>query len=126
MYTGEFLYARWMEDFVTKYLFKTWSLKGEEKDKLIEDIFKTHYPALIEQLDATLLDCNRFIFGNRLSMYDFYIAGFFVNVVQNEQHPLAAHFKKSWDETPNKIKDYVREFKKEMKGYLDSRTECMF
>ena len=81
MYTGEFIYARWMEDFVAKYLFETWKVKGEEKEKLVADIFSKHYPAFLEALDSTLLDGNRFLFGQRLSMYDFYIAGFFVNVV---------------------------------------------
>ena len=37
MYTGEFIFARWMEDFVVKYIFKLWELKGDDKKKMEDE-----------------------------------------------------------------------------------------
>ena len=90
-------------------------------------MFKVQYPLYLKALDGVLSTNHKFLLSDSLSMYDFYIAGHFVNVVLNPKHALAEHWQKSWDnDVSDRIKQYVGDFKAEMQEYLDTREQCLF
>ena len=90
-------------------------------------MFKVHYPAYLKALENSLSQNNKFLLSDNISMYDFYIAGHFTNVILNPNYPLAQHCQKAWEtDVSERIKEYVGNFKTEMHDYLEKREKCPF
>ena len=119
MYTGEHIYARFLEDFSMKYLFKARSMPDTDPNKkeFVAELFKTHYPAFLQSFESVLkgADC-KFILGQRLTMYDFYLGGFFFNHVKNPLNPFAQQWAES--KAPPKVEKYIKDFEEQMHEYL--------
>ena len=56
-----------------------------------------------------------------MTTHDFTIAGMYVNLILNPNAKDAEFWAKIWDQTPERVKKYVNDFKDEMKDYLTAR-----
>ena len=97
--------------------------EGDTKTKALKDLYETHFPAYMESLSSKCLGETKFICGENLTIYDFYVGGLFVNNVHNPQGRLHAGLLKVYNEkAPERLKKYISDFQQEMKPYLDKRT----
>ena len=69
------------------------------------------------------MDGTKFICGDMICQYDFQVAGFFVNVVYNENTNLKGIKECFEANAPEKVKAYVAAYKAEMQTYLDERDK---
>ena len=60
-----------------------------------------------------------------MTWYDFVIAGFFVNVAENPKNKGVAAWEKAMPEIPDRVKQYIADFKIEMADYLANRPDSM-
>ena len=123
---AEYKCTRLMEDVYTDRLFPAFKKVIESKyDPECMKNFCECYCKAVECMDKCL-DANcKFLCGNKLVVYDFIIAGFWMNVVCNPCCKCKDEMCKLYDEkTPPKVKKYIECFKEEMKDYLAKRPEC--
>ena len=71
-----------------------------------------------------LLGNSKFLCGDEITIYDLVIAGFYVNWVLNPNNGSRGgqYWSKSWSQAPARLKQYIDDFKTEMKEYLDKRA----
>ena len=69
---------------------------------------------------------SKFIIGDKITLYDVNVAGFFVNIVLNPQNPGKDLWAKAWESTPENIKTYVANFQEAFKEYLANRRPGSF
>ena len=120
-YKGEMMVEHFWGDFFNGKWFKAFFNKTEQREQLLADIFETHFPEYLRQLDMSL-GGSKYLVGDSLTIYDMHIAGHFYNLFLN---PNAVH-KEQWAaayaKASDKVKAYIEAFGAEMKGYLDSRV----
>lgn len=76
---------------------------------------------------AKCMGDDKFICGDSLTVADFVCGGFYVNLVLNEEN----RYKELWAEgfnsaAPDRLKQYIKDFKDEMADYLESRPKHSF
>ena len=69
------------------------------------------------------LDVGKYVVGDQLTIYDFQVAGFFTNVVLNPHSRDYELWQESFKDASPQIREYVADFQKDMKDYLDDREE---
>ena len=63
----------------------------------------------------------KFICGDEPTVADFAIGGHYVNVVENENNPHKALWQEGMAQAPDRLKQYIADFKEEMAEYLANR-----
>ncbi len=64
----------------------------------------------------------KFLCGDEVTIYDMSVAGLFTNLVLNPNSKDPELWKKSWENTPLRIRKYAEDFKEVFKEYLDHRN----
>ena len=82
-YKGAKAREYWTSDFVGKYLMKAFFAPDAEKPALLKAIYEDSFPAAMKLLTEKCLGDSKFLGGDSLTIHDFGVAGFFVNVVLN-------------------------------------------
>ena len=70
-----------------------------------------------------LSDDKKFLAGDHVTIYDFQVAGFIVNLFRNPNAKDAALWATYWETVPDRLKKYEADFVAEMKDYLDARPK---
>ena len=92
VYWGESVLTYYEQDFVTKHLYPLFFAADEEaKAKNLESFLSTQLPKFLE-LFGKRLTKGKFIWGDKLSWYDFVVAGFWVNIAENPLNPVKDQF----------------------------------
>ena len=93
VYWGEFVLAYYEQDFVTKHLDPLFFAADEEaKAKNLESFLSTFELRKFLFLFGNKLTKGKFICGDKLSWYDFVVAGFWVNIAENPLNPVKDQF----------------------------------
>ena len=122
-YRAESMYGHFGEDFLARGMFKVWYMPdGEEKNKALDELFDKQVPEFFTRADSWVAG-KKYLLGDKLTFYDFAIAGFFHNMVLNERNPLAARWAAAWEKAPENLKKYVATFGDEFKDYLANRPK---
>ena len=66
-------------------------------------------PEVFAKLDS-VLPASKFLTGDSLSIYDIAVAGFFTNIVLNQNSPIYAAFAPLWENAGARLKQYVSDF----------------
>jgi len=66
---------------------------------------------------------SKFLMGDKITLIDFTIGGFFVNVVLNPNSPLKQGWSAVWAQAPPKLQQYIANFQTEMGPYLEKRPQ---
>jgi len=74
-----------------------------------------------EKLHKRLED-SKFIGGEKISIYDFGIAGIILNVVTNPNAQDAEYWKMIWFKAPPSVKKYINDVSEVLKSYLEARN----
>lgn len=120
VYKGESLSHFIVDDYFVKEYAK--AAFSPDADELVKDAILVKLPAVLETLAKNLPD-SKFLTGEELSIYDFTVGGWFMNLILNPNAKYKAHFDVVWASAPEKVKTYVNNFAAEMKPYLDSRVQ---
>ena len=85
VYKQEHFLALYNDDFVKKYLLPPFYAAEADKPPLIEKLMKEGIPFFFESLRKKLAEHQTyFLCGDKLTLADFVIGGFFTNIVKNE------------------------------------------
>ena len=95
----------------------------------MKTLFEVHMPKYLQKLEATLdQEPNfKFICGDKVTIYDMAVAGYFHNVVLNPKADHAA----GWAECiakhcSERITRYLQNFREEFNDYLKNRPESIY
>ena len=122
-YRGQNLYQAVVIDIFNKSIIAMVYCKPEEKEAKMQiasvDYVKAcgHIARVLSQRE------DKFICGNKLTLHDFTVGGFFLNLVINPNNKEPEFWAKQWETTPDRVKKYVADLQEEMKDYLEARKE---
>ena len=119
IFKSEHLQTMFFDDYFAKKLMPAFFGPAEARPAIVEAWFGQHFDALMGHLDRKLE--HKFLIGDKLHSIDFAIAGFFCNVVQNPNNPMAAQWTAGYEKAPEKLKQYVADFRVEMGDYMEKR-----
>jgi len=68
------------------------------------------------------LQYSKFVGGDKISIYDFGIAGIILNVVTNPNATDAQYWKEVWLKAPSGVKKYIGQVSEILKEYLEKRN----
>ena len=85
-----------------------------------KDISLNAFPVWCKTLE-TKLTKGKFICGDQFTWYDIMLAGFFVNIVENPNNKGKEFWDKAIEGIPDRVKQYISDFKAEMADYLAAR-----
>ena len=95
----------------------------------MKSLFETHVPKYLNELKDTLEQQPgfKFICGDKVTIYDMHVAGYIHNVMLNPK----AEFASGWAECmakhcPERVAQYLQNFREEFKDYLASRPESVY
>lgn len=118
---GDELMEHWGQDFFNKHMTKILYGKEEEREGMMETFTTVEVPKFFEKLAELLPSNEKYICGNKLTIYDCTVGGFFFNIVLNPNAKFADKWAKAWEKAPQRVKGYAANFGHEMKDYLDER-----
>lgn len=120
IHKGESLSHFIVDDYFVKEYAK--AAFSPDADELVKDAILVKLPLALDTLAKNWPE-SKFITGDQVSIYDFTIGGWFLNLVLNPNAKYRAHFEVVWANAPEKLKTYINNFIAEMKPYLDSRVQ---
>ena len=124
-YKGESLVALLRDDFM-QFAITGIMAAGKSNDpaQAIDTILTELFDAYLEKFGRNL-GATKFICGDKLTIFDFTIGGFFCNVVLNLKGHHNQVWKKHLDEkAPDNVKAYLSNYQEAMKEYLEKRPEA--
>ena len=125
-YRGESMYSHFAEDLQERAMYKVFFMpEGEEKVKAKAQLFEKTFPEFFERVDSWVAG-KKYLLGDKLTLYDFAIGGFFHNMVLNAGNPDSAQWAPIWEKAGENLKKYVATMEAEFKDYLESRPKCSF
>ena len=123
-YNGESALIAFESDFWGKQSPKLYANPVEKFPEIYEEITSGPFKDYVKVLESKL--CNgKFICGDQFTWYDIMICGFFVNTVENPHNKGKASWDKVYPEIPDRVKQYIADFKTEMADHLSKRPESM-
>ena len=102
-------------------VFAAFFAKGEAQEKLIAELFDTHIPTFLKQIDSHFTT-SKFLVSDNLTVADFMIGGWFCNMFTNPGVGMTPEKFKGVVDTHANFKAYGERFSEELKGWLDSRA----
>ena len=110
------------EDFVQKKMYPVMFMpEGPEKEEAVKKVFAEDAPKYLATLDKRLQN-SKFLCGDKLSCYDFVVGGMWTNFVENPNNPGSAMMTEAIGAaSSDRVKQYVADFKEELKDYLATR-----
>ena len=120
VHKGESLSHFIVDDYFVKEYAK--AAFSPDADELVKDAILVKLPLALDTLAKNWPE-SKFITGDQLSIYDFTVGGWFLNLVLNPNAKYRAHFEVVWANAPEKLKTYINNFTAEMKPYLDARVQ---
>lgn len=100
--------------------------QSPERDEELQEAINTYIPGWFKKVAERLPENARFLTGDELTIYDFTVAGILVNLICNADARDSAMWQKVWnDDAPERVKQYYKDFCKEMEGYLTERKVGM-
>jgi glutathione S-transferase len=80
------------------------------------------FATMMADLEKSLTK-GKFICGDNLTVFDIHVGGFFTDLVLNPHNKGAAHWATAWEKAPDRVKQYVADFKADFGDYFANRPE---
>ena len=120
-------------DFVGKHMMAIMFAPDDQRDAKLDELCGAEgpYRKFLNSLSSKCLGDTKFLCGDTVTVHDYVVAGFFVNVVLNPNNvKVAPKMKATYEEcAPDRLKTYITDFQTEMADYLTVRAEnhkCTF
>ena len=124
-YYGEATFHGFKSDFLDKQLPKILAATPDEKKGAWCEMANTHFLPWVEKF-ATRLTKGKYICGDDLSIYDFVVGGWMLDVCTNPNN----QGKEAWDvvfpQIPERVKQDLADYKAENADYYAKRPESTF
>ena len=130
LYRGEVITEHFISDVCKKHFnYPVWYAPEEEKEELYKTVWEDVLPSFLKTLDNTLSKNpnDKFICGNKCTVFDIYVAGYFFNVILNPNSERPEGWKKSMlANSTDRVNKYLDSFKDVFKGYLENRPDAVY
>ena len=121
-YRGEKAVEHTMGDFFGKHMYKLMFASDEERDALVDVFVAADGPfhQFLNSLSSKCLGDSKFLCGDEVTIHDFVVAGFFVNVPLNPNNvKVGPKMMASYEaNAPDRLKQYITDFRTAMQAYL--------
>ena len=121
-YHGESTRDMWIQDFVQKMQVKLYATPSEEMVPVYEEWWGQKFQDHMKLLEARL-NKGKFVCGDKLTVYDIEIAGYFTDRVLNPNSKGKDFGPKALEAAPERVQQYVKDFQEEFKDHLTARPE---
>ena len=111
-------------DFWGKNQPKLMAAPVEQFPEIYETIAQGPFKDYCKQLEGKLTK-GKWIAGDDFTWYDIMLCSFFVNVVENPNNKGKASWDKVYGDVPDRVKQYIADFKAEFADHLASRPPSM-
>ena len=118
-YRGQSVYEYFWSDFFSKSVAPTWFASPETHAATLETAEAATY-VMMDKLASKLTD-KTFLCGDKISIYDMVVAGYFTNTFVNPSAKDADVWARVWSKAPERVQKYIADFQEEMKEYLAAR-----
>lgn len=121
---GEKTVAYILGDIQFSQIFKAQGEKDKVKKAAMDAEVLKKLPMWFEMIGKLVGD-TKYMCGDKICLYDFYVGGFFTNVILLEKINVKGMAKCFMDTAPENLKNYVMAYKAEpkIKAYLDKRAK---
>ena len=123
-YHGEAALIAFEGDFWGKNQPKLMANPVEKFPEIYEEIATGPFKDYCKQLESKLTK-GKWICGEQFTWYDIMLNSFFVNVVENPNNKGKAAWDKVAGDIPDRVKQYISDFKAEFADHLASRPPSM-